>query len=149
MLWGATARSPHPRARIRGLDLSAARAVRGVRAVLTAADVPGEPLYGLERADQPVLAMDEVRYHGEPVAVVAADDPDVARRAAALVAVDWEELPAVTDARTALDPDAGPVHPGGNLVRQVLVRRGDAPAPHAGDVVVTGEYEVGMQDQAF
>src|SRR5215207_6501237 len=150
MLWGATARSPHPRARIRGLDLSAARAVRGVRAVLTAADVPGEPLYGLERADQPVLAMDEVRYHGEPVAVVAADDADTARRAAALVAVDWEELPAVTDARRALDPDAERVDPGGNLVRQVLVRRGDASRPaDPGDIVVTGEYEVGMQDQAF
>src|SRR5215207_9273010 len=147
MLWGATARSPHPRARIRGLDLSAARAVRGVRAVLTAADVPGEPLYGLERADQPVLAMDEVRYHGEPVAVV---DADTARRAAALVAVDWEELPAVTDARRALDPDAERVDPGGNLVRQVLVRRGDAAGPaDPGDIVVTGEYEVGMQDQAF
>ena len=150
MLWGATARSPHPRARIRGLDLSAARAVRGVQAVLTAADVPGDPLYGLEHADQPVLAADEVRYHGEPVAVVAADDPDTARRAAALVAVDWEELPAVTDMRRALDPDTERVHPGGNLVRQVLVRRGDAAAPaEPGDIVVTGEYEVGMQDQAF
>ena len=145
MLWGATARSPHPRARIRGLDLSAARAVRGVRAVLTAADVPGEPLYGLEHADQPVLAADEVRYHGEPVAVVAADDPDTARRAAALVAVDWEELPAVTDMRRALDPDAERVHPGGNLVRQVLVRRGDAAAPrrpgrHRGDRRVRGRH---------
>ncbi|HZB47646.1 MAG TPA: xanthine dehydrogenase subunit D, partial [Mycobacteriales bacterium] len=147
MLWGATARSPHPRARIRGLDLTAARAVRGVRAVLTAADVPGELHYGLEHADQPVLADGEVRYHGEPVAVVAADDPETARRAAALVTVDWEVLPAVTDMRRALDPDAEPVHPDGNLVRQVLVRRGDADAP--ADVVVTGEYEVGMQDQAF
>ena len=147
MLWGATARSPYPRARVRGLDLTAARAVRGVRAVLTAADVPGELHYGLEHADQPVLADGEVRYHGEPVAVVAADDPETARRAAALVTVDWEVLPAVTDMRRALDPDAEPVHPDGNLVRQVLVRRGDADAP--ADVVVTGEYEVGMQDQAF
>jgi xanthine dehydrogenase D subunit len=147
MLWGATARSPHPRARVRGLDLTAARAVRGVRAVLTAADVPGELHYGLEHADQPVLADGEVRYHGEPVAVVAADDPETARRAAALVTVDWEVLPAVTDMRRALDPGAEPVHPDGNLVRQVLVRRGDADAP--ADVVVTGEYEVGMQDQAF
>jgi xanthine dehydrogenase D subunit len=147
MLWGATARSPHPRALVRGLDLTAARAVRGVREVLTAADVPGELRYGLEHADQPVLVAGEARYHGEPVAVVAADDPDTARRAAALVDVDWEVLPAVTDMRRALDPGAEPVHPGGNLVRQVLVRRGDLSGP--AEVVVTGEYEVGMQDQAF
>jgi xanthine dehydrogenase D subunit len=150
MLWGATARSPHPRARIRELDLSAALAVRGVRAVLTAADVPGTLCYGLEHADQPVLAAGEVRYHGEAVAIVAADDPDTARRAAALVAVDWEVLPPVTDMRRALDPGAEPVHPGGNLVRQVRVRRNDAAvSPGPADVVVTGEYEVGMQDQAF
>jgi len=129
MLWGATARSPHPRARIRHLDLSAARAVRGVRAVLTAADVPGALHYGLEHPDQPVLASGEVRYHGEPVAVVAADDPDTARRAAALVAVEWEVLPAVTDMRRALDPDAERVHPDGNLVRRVHVRRGAVMAP--------------------
>jgi len=147
MLWGATARSPHPRARIRHLDPSAALALRGVRAVLTAADVPGDPLYGLEHPDQPVLAAGEVRYHGEAVAVVAADDPDTARRAAALVAVEWEVLRPVTDMRSALDPAAERVHPGGNLVRHVRVRRGDVTAP--ADVVVTGEYEVGMQDQAF
>jgi CO/xanthine dehydrogenase Mo-binding subunit len=133
MLWGATARSPHPRARIRELDLSAALAVRGVRAVLTAADVPGTLCYGLEHADQPVLAAGEVRYHGEAVAIVAADDPDTARRAAALVAVDWEVLPAVTDMRRALDPGAEPVHPDGNLVRRVRVRRGDAPPPGPDD----------------
>jgi len=147
MLWGATARSPHPRARFDRLDLSAALAVPGVRAVLTAADVPGDPLYGLEHADQPVLARDEVRFHGEPVAIVAADDPDTARRAASLVDADWEVLAPVTDMRTALDPATGQVHPGGNLIRHVRVRRGDVTAP--ADVVVTGEYEVGMQDQAF
>src|SRR6185369_15657382 len=76
MLWGATLRSPHPRARILRIDLTGAVALPGVSAVLTAEDVPGRKVYGLEHADQPVLAMDEVRYQGEPVAIVAADHPE-------------------------------------------------------------------------
>jgi xanthine dehydrogenase D subunit len=147
MLWGATARSPHPRARFSRLDLSGALAVPGVGVVLTEADVPGNPLYGLEHPDQPVLASDEVRYRGEPIAIVAADDPDTARWAAALVTADWEVLQPITDMRTALDPATERVHPGGNLIRHVRIRRGDATEP--ADIVVVGEYEVGMQDQAF
>src|SRR5262249_41658265 len=102
---------------------------------------------GLEFADQPVLAGEEVRYHGEPVAVVAADHPETARRAAALVAVDYEPLTPVTDAEAALRDGADPVHPTGNLLRHVRVRRGDPDA--AAEVVIRGEYRVGMQDQAF
>ena len=70
MLWGATLRSPHPRARIRSIELGAALAVPGVHAVLTHHDVPGRKVYGLEIHDQPVLAFDEVRYQGEAVAIV-------------------------------------------------------------------------------
>jgi xanthine dehydrogenase D subunit len=147
MLWGVTLRSPHPHARIRGIDVSAALALPGVFAVLTHEDVPGAKTYGLEHADQPVLAIDVVRYQGEPVALVAADHPEVARRAAARIVVDYEELTPVTDPVAALAPDSPKVHPGGNLVRHVKVRRGD-PAVR-GEVVVSGVYEVGMQDQAF
>ena len=81
MLWGATLRSPHPYARILLLDTSAALAVPGVAAVLTSEDVPGLATYGLISPDQPVLASHVVRYMGEPVAIVAADHPDTARRA--------------------------------------------------------------------
>ncbi len=147
MLWGATLRSPHPSARIRGVDVSAAVTVPGVHAVLTHHDVPGRPTYGMEIADQPVLAIDRVRYQGEPVAIVAADHPETARRAAALIAVDYEVATPLTDAEAALSPDAPPLHPGGNLLRHVPIRHG-ASAPSA-DVVVRGVYEVGMQDQAF
>ena len=84
MLWGATLRSPHPSAGIRGIDIARALTVPGVRAVLTHADVPGRPVYGMEIADQPVLASERVRYQGEPVAIVAADHPETARRAAGL-----------------------------------------------------------------
>ena len=147
MLWGATLRSPHPRAWIRGIDVTQAVALPGVYAVLTHEDVPGSKVYGLEIADQPVLAIDEVRYQGEPVAIVAADHPETARRAVDRIVVDYEVLPPVTDAEAALRPDAARVQPGGNLLRHVPVRKGD-PAARAA-VVVTGEYQVGMQDQAF
>ena len=92
MLWGATLRSPHPRARIREINLAPALAVRGVHAVLTHEDVPGRKTYGLEIADQPVLAWDQVRYQGEPVAIVAADHPETARYAAAQIEIDYEPL---------------------------------------------------------
>ncbi|WP_238016599.1 xanthine dehydrogenase subunit D [Dactylosporangium sp. AC04546] len=147
MLWGATLRSPHPRARILRIDLTGAVATTGVHAVLTAEDVPGHKRYGLEHRDQPVLAMGQVRYAGEPVAIVAADHPETARRAAARIVVEYEVLPPVVDGEAALDPATDKVHDEGNLLRHVPIRKGD-PAATA-PVVVTGEYEVGMQDQAF
>ena len=157
MIWGVTLRSPHPYARIRSVDIGPALATPGVSAVLTHEDVPGSKLYGLEIVDQPVLAVDTVRYQGEPVALVAADHPEIARQAAKKIVVDWEVLEPVTDARTALGLDGGAgggaagevprLHPGGNLVRHLRLRKGD-PDPVA-DVVITGEYHVGMQDQAF
>jgi len=146
MLWGATVRSPHPYARILSIDLSEARATAGVRAVLTHDDVPGQNLYGLEIKDQPVLASDVVRYWGEAVALVAADHPEQARRAAEKLRVEYEVLRPITDAELALSPDAPKLHPGGNVTRQIRIRHGDQ-AAHA-DVVVRGEYEIGMQDQA-
>ena len=145
MLWGATLRSPHPRARIRELNIAPALAVPGVHAVLTHEDVPGRKTYGLEIPDQPVLAWDQVRYQGEPIAIVAADHPETARRAAAKIEVDLEPLTPITDPEHAFD--AEPLHPSGNLLRHVHIEHGDPDA--TAEVVVTGEYEVGMQDQAF
>src|SRR5580693_8804286 len=141
MLWGATVRSPHPRARLTGLDISGALTLPGVAAVLTHEDVPGARTYGLEYKDQPVLAWDQGRYQGEPVALVAADHPETARRAAARIDAAYEVLPPVTGARAALDPDAPALHEGGNLVRHVRIRKGHPDTP--ADVVVRGEYQVG------
>ena len=84
---------------------------------------------------------------GEPVALVAADHPEIARLAASKIVVDYEVLEPVTDPVAALEPAAPRLHPGGNLVRHLKIRKGD-PAP-AADVVVTGSYQIGMQDQAF
>ncbi|CAN5897272.1 xanthine dehydrogenase subunit D [soil metagenome] len=145
MLWGRTVRSPHPSARIVRVDTTVAEAMAGVHAVLTAADVPGRATYGLEHTDQPVFASDVVRYHGEAVAVVAADHPETARRAAAAVVVDYDVADPLVDPEAAID--AIPIHPDGNVFRHVRIVHGDPDA--AGDVVVEGAYEVGMQDQAF
>ncbi|MFD7365149.1 xanthine dehydrogenase family protein molybdopterin-binding subunit [Nocardiopsis alba] len=177
MLWGATLRSPHPHARIHGIDVTEALRLPGVYAVLTHEDVPGEKRYGLEYQDQPVLAFDKVRYKGEAVAIVAADHPETARRALERIEVDYEVLPPVSDSRrAALDPEYPlvhekgelPEHPeynqSGNRVRYQPIRTGafaESPSSQEAhrealerlraeaDAVVTTEYEVGMQDQAF
>ncbi|WP_415852958.1 MULTISPECIES: molybdopterin cofactor-binding domain-containing protein [Streptomyces] len=166
-VWGATLRSPYPSARVLRVDTARARALSGVFAVLTHQDVPGSRTYGMKVADQPVLAGDRVRYEGEPVALVAADHPDTARRALRLIDVEYLELPALTDPEAALrgegplvherHPAGGPAAPAGatgtaagNLVRHVRIRHGDLASARArADVVVAGEYETGMQDQAF
>jgi xanthine dehydrogenase D subunit len=147
MLWGATLRSPHPRARILTMDITGALKLPGVAAVLSADDVPGRKAFGLDAADQPVLADGQVRYQGEPLLIIAADHPETARRAVAAVRVGYEVLTPVTSAEAALQPGADPVHPGGNLTRHVRIRRGDPQA--RADIVVSGRYQVGMQDQAF
>ncbi len=165
MLWGVTLRSPHPYARIKSIGIGEALATAGVFAVLTHEDVPGAKTYGLEIADQPVLAIDMVRYQGEPVALVAANHPEIARQAAKKIKVEYDVLEPVTDPRVALGHDspdlhgdlegevtelsreAADLHPQGNLLRHLKIRVGDPDA--TADVVVVGDYDVGMQDQAF
>ena len=146
MLHGATLRSPHPHARIVSIDIAAATAAPGVRAVLTHADVPGKKTFGLDVPDQPVLAIDVVRYAGEPVAIVAAEDPELARAALKQIDVNYEVLTPVTDMERALEPNSPSVHPQGNIVRTLQVVHGDPNA--SADVWVEGSYETGMQDQA-
>jgi CO/xanthine dehydrogenase Mo-binding subunit len=158
MLWGHTLRSPRAHARILSIDISDAVTMPGVHAVLTHDDVPGAKTYGLEFQDQPVLAIDRVRYFGEPVALVAAEHPEQARRAAEQIAVVYEPLELVVDMERAteqpeLHPDRptaghGYLHdPRANVVRTMRLVHGNPDA--AGDVSVTGVYQVGIQDQAF
>ncbi|MFB3738502.1 MAG: xanthine dehydrogenase subunit D [Candidatus Velamenicoccus archaeovorus] len=146
MLWGATLRSPHPHARIRSIAIAEAVASSGVHAVLTHEDVPGKKTYGLEFADQPVLPWDRVLYAGQPVAIVAAETPELARRAARRIRVDYEVLPPVLDMIAALDPAAPRLHDWGNVLRHVRIEHGDPDAE--AEVWVEGYYETGMQDQA-
>jgi xanthine dehydrogenase D subunit len=148
MLWGTTLRSPHPHARVWSIDTSEAEAMPGVHAVLTHENVPGRKVYGMEIPDQPVLAWERVRYQGEPIAIVAADHPESARRAAEKITVEYEVLEPLTDAEEAMFEGAPKLHLSGNLLRHIHTVHGDIWATDA-DVVVEGEYEVGMQDQAF
>ncbi|MFQ5967670.1 MAG: xanthine dehydrogenase family protein molybdopterin-binding subunit [Acidimicrobiia bacterium] len=137
MLWGATCRSPHPHARILSIDIAPALAIPGVHAVLTADDVPGLRTFGLDEPDQPVLADQVARYWGEPVAIVAADDPGQAARAAETIVVSYEELDPLTDPEEADRLDS--------VFRRLEVRRGE---DMHGEVVVEGFYETSPIDQA-
>jgi carbon-monoxide dehydrogenase large subunit len=110
MLWARYLMSPHPHARIVSIDLSAARAVPGVHAVITADDI-GRRRFGRLYPDWPVLAFDKVRYVGERIAVVAAETPEAAEQAVRRIHVEYEELPAVFDAEDAVRDGAPILHP--------------------------------------
>lgn len=138
MLWGATLRSPHPLARIRKVDLTPAKRIPGVRAVLGAWDVPVNT-FGAVNKDTPVLADDMVRYVGEPVAIVAADTPALARQAIDAIAVAYEPMRPVTDALEALAA--------GHVYRHVSITHGDPDA--VGEVQAEGEYLTPRQDHSF
>src|SRR5439155_15151190 len=139
MLWGQTLRSPHAHARIASIDISEAVGLPGVHAVLTHEDVPGDKRYGLEFHDQPVLAVDRVRYFGEPGALVAAEHPEQARRAAERILVEYELLEPIVDPERATEQE--PLHPDRptmghgyrddprpNVVRSLVIRHGDPDA---------------------
>jgi xanthine dehydrogenase D subunit len=147
MLWGKTLRSPFPHARITHLDTSPALLVPGVHAVITNDDLWGSRTYGLEHHDQPVFANEVALFHGEPIAAVAADHPEIAARAVAAIKVEYDVLEPLSDPEVALRPETRAIHPDGNVFRYIRLRHGDPSA--VGDVVVEGSYEVGTQDQAF
>ncbi len=156
MLHGKVVRSQLASARIRSIDASEAILVPGVRAILTAADVPRNEIkeeasgLGLEPVGQPVLAEDVVRYQGEPVALVAAEDPQAAEQAAELIVVDHEELPGVFDPETALRAGAPAVHATGNRLVEWRFAAGDVDAAlGAADVVVEGTYRTQHVDHAY
>nr|WP_042368580.1 xanthine dehydrogenase subunit D [Streptacidiphilus neutrinimicus] len=161
MLWGMALRSPHAHARILSVDVSEAVKHPGVQAVMTHDDIPGSKFYGLEIKDQPALAMGKIRYHGEAIAIVAADHPETARRALAKIKVEYEILPTITTEEQCLDPETyGYVHEpaeykghaSGNVVhsQKVISGKGVTDEVRAmADVVIKGDYVVGMQDQAF
>ncbi|GHG31559.1 xanthine dehydrogenase family protein molybdopterin-binding subunit [Streptomyces zaomyceticus] len=161
MLWGQILRSTVAHAEIVSIDTTEALVMDGVYAVLTHEDLPAAKNYGMEFQDTPVLAYGKVRHHGEPVALVAADHPETARRAAAKIKIEYRELPVITDEASATAPDAILVHEGRddhhsghvphpNIVhRQPIIRGNATEAAKRADVIVTGEYTFGMQDQAF
>ena len=113
VLWGKTLHSPYAHARIVRIDATAARALPGVIAVITGEDVAPD-LYGANLRDMPMLARGVVRFVGERVAAVAAEDEDTAQAALDLIDVTYEELPAVFDLEEAMQPGAPIIHPNFN-----------------------------------
>jgi CO/xanthine dehydrogenase Mo-binding subunit len=159
MLHGKVLRSPLPHARVTSIDVSAAEALPGVVCVLTAADLADlDPYWGHAIRDRPVVAIDRVRFAGEPVAAVAAEDEATAAAALELIEVSYEELDVLGTIEEALAPAApvlhdGPLRPGlfhglgelapaeGNICYRYRLDRGEVEAVFAhADLVVEGEY---------
>lgn len=132
LLFGKILRSPHPHARILSIDTSAAEALPGVKAVITAKDCP-QNKFGMEIADVDMLAVEKVRYVGDEVAAVAAETDEIAREALKLVKVEYEILPVVDDPMKALEKDSPLVHveKGTNIAREYHIQRGDIEADFA------------------
>lgn len=150
MLYGKVRWADHPYARILSVNTAAASAVPGVVIVLTARDVPGRNAFGRVIADQPVFADDLVRYIGDPVACVFAATASAAEEACRLIQVDYEVLPGIFSPEAAAHPDAPRLHAGGNLLKEVRVRRGQVEEAFARSaVVVEGTYTTPFIEHAY
>lgn len=150
MLVGRILRAGRPHARILAIDTAEAEALPGVAAVLTHRDVPGLNAFGIMVQDQPALCGERVRYVGDAVAAVAAVDEATAEAALALIRVAYAPLPVLDSPEAALAPGAPPLHPEGNLRREVRVARGDAEAAFAACAhVVEDTYVTPRQMHGF
>ena len=133
MLFGRVLLARRPHARIVSLDTSAARALPGVHAVLTAADLPFARVFGVVIQNQPVLAGDKVRHYGDAIAMVAAEREEIAEEALSLIRVEFEDLPAVFDPEEAMAPGAPVIHQSENALSGD--QAADQPA-HSGDQLI-------------
>lgn len=153
MLHGAVVLSKHARARVKSIDTRRARALDGVRTVVTAADVPGKRWYGLLYADWPgfVAIGEEVRCVGDVLAAIAADDERTARAAAELVDVEYEVLEPVLDPEVSIvagTPQVNPEHT--NVLSRSVIRRGDVAAALASSAhVVRGTWRTQRIEHLF
>jgi CO/xanthine dehydrogenase Mo-binding subunit len=172
MLVGKIKRSPHPHARILGIDTRKARALPGVKAIVTAADFPdlaseeyeaGESASNLRDLSFNVMARDKALYEGHAVAAVAATSSAIADEALALITIDYEVLPHVTDVEEAMGADAPVLHPHlftaglparpdrpSNIAKRNEIKRGDLEAAFASaDVIVEGRYVTAAVHQGY
>ena len=152
MLHVQVLRSPHPHARIVSIDTSAAEAMDGVEGIITAADVPGEDGFGVFVNDQPIMARKKVRYVGEAVAAVAAEDLVTARRALAAIKVEYAPLPAVFDPDEAMRAGAPVLHDYApdNITKHIPIRVGDVEKGFAeSDLVLEESYSTQAIEHAY
>jgi len=150
MLYVKAWRSPVPSAKIVSIDVSRARKLPGVAAVITGKEVPVN-LFG---GEQPVLADKEIRYIGQEVAVVAAEDLETARQAVGRIKIEYEERPPVLDPLLAMEKGAAKVRPEGNLLAfgdqdHIRIRKGDVEAGFAkADVIVESYFRTAAQEHS-
>jgi CO/xanthine dehydrogenase Mo-binding subunit len=149
-LFAAVVTSPHPHARLDGVDASRARQAPGVVAVLTASDLPGPNQVGAVKEDQPLLASDRLRWYGDRIALVAAETREAAEVAATQVHIHATPLPGVFDPVAALAGDAPAIHDGGNLAAHMVVRKGNRRRARAkAEVTIEHTYTTGHQEHAY
>ncbi len=152
MLHMQVLRSPYPHALIESIDTSEAEAMDGVEGVITCDDVPGEDNFGVFVHDQPVMARGKVRYVGEAIAAVAAEDLVTARLALSKIKVVYKPLPAVFDPDEAMRPGAPVLHDYAqdNLTKHIPIRKGDIEAGFArSDLVVEQDYDTQAIEHAY
>ena len=152
MLHGKALRAAHARALVLSIDTSQAEALPGVRAVMTWRDIPGDRFLGHLSSDWPSLVAvgEHTRCVGDALAIVAADEPEIAARACTLIKVGYEELEPITDPEFALDTEAPKIHASGNLLSSMVLHRGDADAALARAAhIVSGEFSTPFTEHAF
>lgn len=159
MLHAQVLRSAYPHARLKRVDVSKAKALPGVVAVLTADDIPGRRDFGVHEIDWPVLCYDKVRYVGDAIALVAAETEKIAEDALALIEAEYEPLPVVTNPKQAAQPDAPLVHEHpenfsphahGNFLAYFNLENGNLADGFAqADVIVEHEYSTQTVEHGF
>ena len=152
MLFASVRRAGIPHGILKRVDVQKARGVSGVRAILTAEDLPAEKNHGLVIYDWPILVGlgERIRYVGDALAIVAADNQESAVEAMNLIEVEFEQLPAICDPVEARQPGATALHEKGNLLKHIKVRKGDVGQGFSeADVILEHTFRTPMMDHAF
>lgn len=152
MLFARVRRALVPHAFLRRLDISKAKDLKGVIAVMTAEDIPGEHNHGLVYFDWPVMVGvgERVRYVGDALAIVAAETEEIAEQAIGLIEADFDLQPVISDPVQARRDDVPQIHESGNLLKHIKVRKGDIDSGFAGsDLILEHTFHTPMYDHAF
>jgi CO/xanthine dehydrogenase Mo-binding subunit/aerobic-type carbon monoxide dehydrogenase small subunit (CoxS/CutS family) len=152
MLYAKVRRAGVPHAILRKLDVSKAKSIEGVRAILTAEDIPGEHYHGLVIYDWPVLVGigERVRYVGDALAIIAADTQEIADQAARLIEAEFDLQPVISDPVQAHQQGAAQIHANGNLLKHIKVRKGDMDKGFAeSDVIIEHTFHTPISEHAF
>jgi len=143
-------RSKKHHARILKIDAQKAQKVSGIAAIFTASDIPGVNRYGVIVKDQPLLAEDRVRFAGEAIALVAAENEEAADAALSALDIQFQDLPPVLDPEKALEPEAAPIHEKGNLLNRQTVRKGDVEEGfRRSDIVLERTYHTQRAEHSY